>query len=227
MSHLPEPHAKSAAQKFLEGAGRALAALVRAISSLISGLFNLVLGPDTFLGRWLRRSIRAIAASVIFFIAGFLLVYLLLYQPALRQLAETQASLRAATARLTELENSANTLAAQMTTAENRVRQLNQSLEGAEARNAHLHVLSRVWAAHSFLLEEDLAAAEAQLVEIEPAWPTLIAAVEKQDRNLAETMRQRLEIVKSELRRNPDVARSDLKILLARLSDAENLLLRR
>jgi len=224
MSNLPEPSARSSARKFFEGAGRTFTALVRGLSALTVRLFNLVLGPNTFLGRWVRRSLRTLAAIVIFFITGFLLVYLLLYQPAVQQLNETKAGLEAAKTRLTEIENLANTMAAQLTTAESRGRQLGQALESVEVRVAYYAVTSRVWAAHSFLLEEDLAAAQTHLAEIEADWPTLVAAVEKQDPNLARTMQQRLELVLGELKRSPESARADLKILIARLAEAEKLL---
>ncbi len=172
-------------------------------------LFN----PETRLGRAVRATLRWTALVVAIFALGFLIAYVLLYQPAQKDLNATRQSLEAAETRLEENRAALDASARRVEDLQTENEALQNSLEAALRRGNLLKMLHHVNTARLSLMDEDSSAAAAALDEASRELEQFLPWLEAEDSEFTKTLSLRLELASDGLTRDPATALADLEIL--------------
>lgn len=169
--------------------------------------------PPSRLGGFFRSSLRWIVAIVLVFALGVGAAWILQIRPQAQEIQRLQGELSAAQ---TELE----TVRADLQSAETENEDLRaevQDLREWEARATKellvLDSLIDVTGAQLAMASDDVEAARSILSDLDTRLQSLEDAVSGADVAKVRAMRDRLELIQSELARNPFAARSDLEVL--------------
>jgi hypothetical protein len=187
------------------------------ISPQKNGILYQLFSPETRLGRFMRPALRNTGALVAAFTVGLLLAYFLLYRPAAVERDKIKAEF-AATSQ--ELSTSQEQLASLQT----RYDQTSAELEAANRRANYQQLVGNVSRARLALAEKDGPSALVVLKEVQTNLKKLEPAIIKVDANMAKILSTRLELVMTELNRDPVTAVSDLEKLYSSLLELEKAL---
>lgn len=189
--------------------------------SLVKRFLRFLFNPETRLGRGMRAVVRALALAVVFFAGGFLVAYLLLYQPANEALENSQSKVRAVQTQQFEIQANLNLARADLNELKNRYQ---DAQDQATIQQTRIHILTTLGYAQAARLSlsiprdelktnpagKDLSAASAALSNALPV-------IEKKDADLAKSLKSRMELILVEAERDPKTALADLNILIETL----------
>jgi hypothetical protein len=183
-------------------------------------LFN----PETKLGRFLRPALRGTGFAIAMFALGLLAGYILLTQPAQRQLENSQSQLKTAEEQITELKNNLATTEQDR----NQLQDLVQSLQNAHDQDSQHLLLLQIQVsakqAQLALANRDGATALLDLKMAQNQLTTLMPVIRKQAPDLATSLDTRISLVLSELTRDPQKSVTELAFLSDNLIQLEKLL---
>jgi hypothetical protein len=181
-------------------------------------LYNLF-SPETRLGHFMRPAIRNTASYIVAFAIGLFCAYFLLFVPASKEVEKLKAEF-VSTSR--DLQTSQE----QLGSLQKRFDLASADLERANRRASYMQLLSNVSRARLALAEKDGPSALVVLKEVEVNLKALNPAIVKVDANMAQLLNTRLELVMTELNRDPVTAVSDLEKLYSSLLELEKALLK-
>ncbi len=155
---------------------------------------------------FLRRALIWLGAGMAVFLAGFLTMYFTLYQPKITELERTSAD-------LTDAQSEIVSLNARL-----------DLLEGADAHRSLLTVLVDVYDARLALTEENAVAAKSALANTPAALDEVLDEIEEFDATLAEALPQRLNLIRTNIDRDPETAIADCDQMIEDLMEVEQAL---
>lgn len=163
--------------------------------------------------KFLRKALIWLGVAIVLFAAGFITFYFTLYQPKVDALDQTQTQ-------LIQVQNELDSLQAQL---DDTTAQMN-ALADADAHQALLSVMVDVYAARLALTEEDTVSAKSALLNTEDTLSEITDQIASFDSGLAETLPQRLNIIITNIDRDPETAISDCDQMLKDLLQVETAL---
>lgn len=184
------------------------------------------IGPARRVWRAILIGLVAVAAV---FLAGVLASYFLRYRPlavalhqSQAQLAQANQEMAALQAELDSAKNKLDALQAEVAELEKDRQELQSQLDDANAHLELLQVLVDVSSARLALFLEDAPGAQKALVDTPQRLEDLAARLEKADPNLAQSLPNRLKLIRSSLESNDLVsAKVDLELMTRNLLDIE------
>jgi hypothetical protein len=211
-----KPSAEQSAKPDVGGAEKRPGFFARALK----WLFN----PETKLGRFVRPALRWTGFAIALFALGLLAGYILLTQPAQRQLEDSQSHLKTAEGQITELQNNLATTEQDR----NQLQDLVQSLRDAHDQDSQHLLLLQIQVsarqAQVALANRDGATALLDLKMAQNQLTTLLPVIRKQAPDLATSLDTRISLVLSELTRDPQKSVTELVFLSDNLNQLEKLL---
>jgi chromosome segregation ATPase len=172
----------------------------------------------------MRTLVRTLAWVVGLFALGLLAGYILLYQPAARQLARTQADLAAERSRAGDLESAAADSQAKLDELQRSYAAAQSGLDAATARMHLARMAGTILQARLALVDRDGPAAQKALKAAQVEFEALRPGAEKADSAAVEAIKLRLDLAVSELTRDPKTAQADLQILSEALATLDTLM---
>lgn len=171
------------------------------------------------LRRLLRKLFYGLAIFLLVVAAGWLAASLVLYRPAARALNQASREIEEANQYIAELEEQVATLSS--------LQDENQSLQ-EELDAARLHILllriqADVNASRLALKDDDPDSAYLFLKPTQDRLHELDNLLGSEHRPVVEAMRKRLDLVASEMKRDPDIAQSDLDVLADTILQLESI----
>lgn len=181
--------------------------------------------PESRLQRFLRLSIRWVVGLLIVFLLGVLGTVLVLYLPATGRISDTQSELKQAEQRIAELESEVDQLENEIASLQG-LEAVNKKLQ-EELDNANLHIiilsaLSDVNAARVALVSDDMASARVHLTNTMDTLKELEKLVGSNQKEMVNSMQNRLSLVVDEMGDDLFAAQSDLAVLASNLVQLEN-----
>jgi|GEM_PF-1009664 len=170
--------------------------------------------------RFFRKVLIWLVIVAVAFGAGVGTTYYVLYQPAMKEAAQTTQALEDAEAEVANLEGEVERLSA--------FEERNQELE-AEIKQTKVHITllsarSSVSDALLALSEDNLAEAKLELDKVGKTLVTLESMLNEDQVEVVINMQQRHELIMEELEEDRFSARSDLEVLSSKLGSLENTL---
>ncbi len=183
------------------------------------GVVYKTLSPETRTGRFMRPLLRWLAAIVGLFALGLLAGYLLLYQPAQKQLDSALLQLNQLNQNITQKDKSQVSAQTDRDQALKSLQQAQADLKKASSENDLLVVLSGVNSARVSLVNKDGQTAKNLIDQSQADLTRALVYIETQDKTRADLLRSRLELASKELVSDPQAALADLDRLAADLND--------
>ena len=162
---------------------------------------------------FMRKALTWLAVVAVSFLGGFMTFYFTLYQPKVDLLTQTETALAESEQEVTDL----NTQLKTVTTSRD-------SLQNAADHQALSSIMTDTYAARLALTEEDTARAKSFLSGTEDTLDKIIDVIGDFDSKLAETLPQRLSLIKTNIDRNIDNAIADCDLLISDLREVEHAL---
>ncbi len=162
---------------------------------------------------FVRKALIWLGVAAVFFLAGFVTFYFTLYRSKADTLDQTQAQLTQAESDIQELEGQladANTQVDALTTADN--------------QRALLSVMVDIYAARLALVQEDTVSAKAALSDTADTLGEISDVIAGFDTGLANALPNRLNLIITNIDRDPETAIADCDQMLKDLSQAETAL---
>jgi cell division protein FtsB len=166
---------------------------------------------------FLRRALIWFGIAFVFFAAGFATFYFVLYQPKVAELKETQG-------KIMDLEIEIEQLHAEIREHEDEIADLevkSAALEDAEKHTALLMVMVDAYDARFSLGAENVIAAKSTLADTDTALEMILDDIRGFDSGLADTLPQRLELIRTNLDRDVETAIEDCNQLIEDLLAVE------
>jgi cell division protein FtsB len=174
--------------------------------------------PETRLQRFLRLSIRWLAAFLIVFGLGILATAFVLYRPTAEQLSIARTDLEQAQQQVSELESQVS----QLKGLESENKALQDQLDKANLHIQILSALSDVNAARLDVANDDIASARVKLTNTPDTLQELESLVGADQKDAVVAMQNRLDLALGEMDRDSFAALSDLEVLATNLVQLEN-----
>lgn len=181
-------------------------------------------GPESRSGRFLRSLLRWTALTAALLLVGALAVYLLLYQPALRQLEQTRQQLAATTAELRQAQDDLAAAQQARDTSETRDEASQERLNLELTRVQVLRAKNSLAAAQVAVARKDKAAASKALDTAESTLEQTMTHLEKLDAAAPSTIKALFTLVRNDLGRDLTLAGQSIDRLSAELARLDNLL---
>ena len=162
---------------------------------------------------FMKKALTWLAVVVVAFLAGFITFYFTLYQPKVDQLDQAQTA-------LTDAEDKVNNLETQLTT----VTEQRDALETADDYRALLSIMTDIYAVRTALVEENTSAAKSALSDTNETLDGIIGVIRAFDAKLAESLPQRLNLIKTNIDGNLENAIADCDLFIKDLRDIEKAL---
>lgn len=162
---------------------------------------------------FMRKALTWLGIGAVVFLAGFATFYFTLYQPKVDALEQTEAQ-------LTQANDDIQALESELADAQSEA----EALAEADAHQALTSVMVNLYAARLALVEEDTVAAKSALNTTAATLSEITDLIAGFDAGLAETLPQRLNLVITNIDRDPETAISDCDQMLKDLSQAESVL---
>jgi len=178
------------------------------------GLLYTLFSPETRTGRTLRPILRWAGYFTGIFALGVLAAYLGLYQP---MLGRAEAAEQYSSSLNAELLSTS----AELEALKPQVQKLNDDLQRARDQLSLHKVLRSVAEAQLALATRDQASARVAVEKIGSDLSTLLPLVQSKAPGLADLLKSRLDLVKTELSRDPVTARMDLEKLYSSLIELQ------
>ena len=166
--------------------------------------------PETRLGRFNRPVLRWLGAITGLFALGLLTGYILLYQPAQRELDAALARLAATDQLITQKQQGLQSAQTGLDQAQLSVKQIQDKLDAAQSENTVLIVMVDVSNARVALAGKDGAAAKTAIEQAQSKLKQALPYLESQDKVLVDLLTSRLDLIAKELVSDPSAAQSDL-----------------
>lgn len=160
--------------------------------------------------RFMRKALIWLAVVAVSFGAGLATVYFTLYQDKVDQLGQAEIS-------LTEAEQTAADLASQLET----VTAERDNLVQAQDYSKLLTIMVDVYAARSALTDKNTSAAKSAISDTQDTLDEIIEVIRDFDANLAETLPQRLRLIRTNIDGNIENAIADCDLMIKDLRDIE------
>ena len=160
--------------------------------------------------RFMRKALTWLAVVAVAFGAGFATFYFTLYQDKVDQLDQAEIS-------LTESEQTAANLASQL----KKVTAERDDLVMAQDYSKLLTIMVDVYAARSALTDKNTSAAKSALSDTQDTLDEIIEVIRDFDANLAETLPQRLRLIRANIDGNIENAIADCDLMIKDLRDIE------
>lgn len=155
---------------------------------------------------FMRKALIWLGAGLAVFLAGFLTMYFTLYQPKVAALEQTSADLTDAQAEIVSLN-------ARL-----------EMLDGADAHRSLLAVMVDVYDSRLALTEENAVAAKSALANTPARLDDVLDEIEEFDATLAEALPQRLNLIRTNIDRDPETAIADCDQMIEDLLEVEQAL---
>lgn len=181
-------------------------------------------GPESRSGRFLRSLLRWTALTAALLLVGALAVYLLLYQPAVRQLEQTRQQLAATTAELRQTQDDLAAAQQARETSETRDEASQERLNLELTRVQVLRAKNSLAAAQVAVAGKDKDAAGKALDTAESTLEQTMARLEKLDASAPSTIEALFTLVRNDLGRDLALAGQSIDRLSAELARLDNLL---
>jgi len=174
---------------------------------------------------FLRKLIRWSAGLLIVFGLGLILGIFVLYRPATQDIKQVDNDLSAANTQIEDLKSEMSELEARIDYLQSLEDDNNRLLAEQTAFNLHVAILdARVDVANAVLAlqEEDTAQARIILDKTSGTLDTISTLLEPELQDAVTAMKQRMELVMSEMEADPYAAQSDLDVLATKLLELED-----
>lgn len=162
---------------------------------------------------FMRKALTWLAVVAVAFLGGFITFYFALYQSKVDQLEKTQATLTETESELTDLEAQLDSVSAQR-----------DALETADDYRHLLSILADTYAARLALVGGNTVAAKSALSDTDETLNSIIDVIRDFDGKLAETLPQRLNLIRTNIDGNRENAIADCDLLIKDLRDIEKAL---
>lgn len=162
---------------------------------------------------FMKKALTWLAVVVVAFLAGFITFYFTLYKPKLDQLDQTQTA-------LTEAENKVGNLETQLAT----VTEQRDALETADDYRVLLSIMTDIYAVRTALVEGNTSAAKSALSDTGETLDGIIGVIQDFDAKLAESLPQRLNLIRTNIDGNLENAIADCDLFIKDLRDIEKAL---
>ncbi|MGD2027680.1 MAG: hypothetical protein PVI99_07675 [Anaerolineales bacterium] len=159
---------------------------------------------------FLRKALIWLGVGAVMFFAGFLTFYFTLYQPKADALEETEAQ-------LAQAEEDLQSLQTDMDNANRRI----ENLQSADEHRALLEVVVDIYAARLALTQEDTVAAKSTLSNTDEILDDVLDDISAFDAALAKTLPQRLNLIVTNIDRDPEKAIADCDLMIDDLFEVE------
>ena len=160
--------------------------------------------------RFLRKALTWLAVVAVAFGAGFATFYFTLYQDKVDQLDQLEIS-------LAESEQTADELSNQL----EKVTAERDNLSNAQDYRTLLTIMIDIYSARVALTEENTSAAKSALSDTQDTLDEMIEVIGDFDANLAETLPQRLSLIRANIDGNIENAIADCDLMIKDLRDIE------
>ena len=160
--------------------------------------------------RFMRKALTWLAVVAIAFGAGFATFYFTLYQDKVEQLDQVETTLAEAEKAATDLSNQLEDVTAER-----------DDLSQAQEYRQLLSIMVDIYAARSALTEENTSAAKSAISDTQDTLDEIINVVRDFDTNLAETLPQRLRLIRTNIDGNIENAIADCDLMIKDLRDIE------
>jgi peptidoglycan hydrolase CwlO-like protein len=175
--------------------------------------------------RFFLRLLRWSVGLLVIFGLGIIATILVFYQPKVDELAKTNQELANANDEILSLQNQIEDLEAEISSL-SALEERNQVLQDElELADLHIHILSAradVHAAQFALSTDDVARAQLQLNQTPTTLAELRQMLKPGERQVVDSMLQRLELASGGIEDDPFAAQSDLEVLANSLAQLEN-----
>lgn len=183
------------------------------------GVAYQMLSSETRTGRFMRPLLRWMAAIAGLFALGLLAGYLLLYQPAQKQLDSALLQLNQMNQSVTQKDKSQVSAQTDRDQALKSLQQAQADLKKAASENDLLTVLSGVNSARVALVNKDGQMAKTLIDQSQADLTRALVYIDTQDKTRADLLKSRLDLASKELVSDPQAALADLDRLAADLND--------
>ena len=180
--------------------------------------------PSKFM-RILRKALIGLAIVAVIFLAGALTDHFVRYSPLSKELDQTQAELEQANQDLSELAEENERLTGANQDAEEEIAALEDDLAAAQANLTFYQVLVDVNTARIALFLEDVESAQASLGDTQDNLEDLLPFINDVDAELALSLPRRLDLIISGIARDPETGMIDLELFTKDLLELEPLLI--
>lgn len=174
--------------------------------------------------KFFQKALIWLIVIVIAFGSGFLLDHFLRYIPLKQDLSEVRSEMEMLNEDLDALNGQIEQLRPRLEAANARISSLEDDLEMANARTQLYQVLASVNNARLDIFQEDIEAAQIDLVQTEEHLQELAPVIEKENPELGLSLLRRLELITDGLERDPETASIDLELFTKDLLALETLL---
>jgi hypothetical protein len=174
--------------------------------------------------KFFRKAFIWFIVVLIAFGSGFLLDHFLRYIPLKQDLDQAQSEIQALNQELDTSDGQLEQLRPKLEAANAKISSLEDDLEMANARTQLYQVLASVNNARLDLFQEDIEAAQTDLVQTEQHLEELAPVIEDADPELALSLLRRLELIVDGLERDSETASIDLELFTKDLLALEPLL---
>lgn len=162
---------------------------------------------------FMRKALTWLAVVVVAFLGGFITFYFSLYQPKVDELNQAQTTLAETQDEVAQLEAQLASVSAQR-----------DALETADEYRHLLSILADTYAARLALVEENTAAAKSAFSDTDETLDVIIDVIQDFDAKLAESLPQRLNLIRTNIDGNLENAIADCDLLIKDLRDIEKAL---
>jgi len=180
--------------------------------------------PSRFV-RLLRKALIGLAIVAVIFLAGALTDHFVRYRPISVELDQTRADLEQANQDLSELEDENERLTGANQDANEAVAALEDDLAAAKANLTFYQVLVNVNTARIELFLEDVESAQAALEDTQHNLEDLLPFINAVDAELALSLPRRMDLIISGIARDPETGMIDLELFTKDLLELEPLLI--
>lgn len=162
---------------------------------------------------FMRKALTWLAVVLVAFLGGFITFYFSLYQPKVDELNQAQTTLAETQDEVAQLEAQLASVSAQR-----------DALETADEYRHLLSILADTYAARLALVEENTAAAKSAFSDTDETLDVIIDVIQDFDAKLAESLPQRLNLIRTNIDGNLENAIADCDLLIKDLRDIEKAL---
>lgn len=162
---------------------------------------------------FMRRLFTWLAVVAIAYLGGFITSYVTNYQPKVEELALSEAALEDAQDEIKDLNAEINLVTGQR-----------DALETADQYRTLLAIMADTYSARLAMVQENTAAAKSALSDTPDKLDEIIEVIRLFDANLAESLPQRLTLIRTNIDGNLENAIADCDLLLKDLRDIEKAL---
>jgi hypothetical protein len=160
--------------------------------------------------KFMRKALTWLAVVAVAFGAGFATFYFTLFQDKVEQLEQVEIS-------LTEAEQTAVNLEDQL----EKITAERDDLANAQDYRTLLSIMVDIYAARSALTDKNTSAAKSAISDTEDTLDEMIDVIRDFDTNLAETLPQRLRLIRANIDGNIENAIADCDLMIKDLRDIE------